>query len=332
MLYGQGPLIEKNNYYSIGEEYLYYNKYVANININNYSGENIQWDFSNIIFNLNDLRDTIKIINPEKTPFYSDPRVNYSISNLCLHYTRSNNYEYYRLTDTTSEFLGSWEDSEVNEMLYYSFNDPRIEMFFPISYLGTYKDTFQAKYLDISGSGFHKQYGSIINTADAYGNLMINGSDSYLNVLRLKQIITITDTSEGFGVQNYNIVFYYWYSLNYNGVLLKFFLRDDKIISADYYKLLNISGVIENISDNKDIIQFYPNPVSSYGYINVNYYVKENLDLKIYDVLGRIVLEYSNIYQNKQPINFFALPSGYYFIQVLRQGKVIDAKKIIKIK
>ena len=102
LLQAQSPIINRANYFTIGDSvlrYRYFNRNSASIGS---SGPNALWNLSNMGPNVVPDIDTVFCINPVGTPFYPTAlSADYSRSNLCL-LTKTipispgnNNYQYY---------------------------------------------------------------------------------------------------------------------------------------------------------------------------------------------------------------------------------------------
>jgi hypothetical protein len=91
---------------------------------------------------------------------------------------------------------------------------------------------------------------------------------------------------------------------------------------------IDINTGIKTI-DVSNAISVYPNPVTDNLQIEINSEVRgENADLRVYDVVGNLVMEKS-ITANKTNINVSALPSGVYVIKI-ETGNEVVMKKIVK--
>jgi hypothetical protein len=85
---------------------------------------------------------------------------------------------------------------------------------------------------------------------------------------------------------------------------------------------------IDEINNNAGSIKVYPSPATNNITIDAGDLRFTNLDLRIYDVVGNLVLE-KNAYINKTNIDVSALPSGVYFVKV-KTEKGIKVKKFVK--
>jgi hypothetical protein len=79
---------------------------------------------------------------------------------------------------------------------------------------------------------------------------------------------------------------------------------------------------------NNNSISIYPNPVTDNITINAGDLRNEIYDLRIYDVIGNLVLE-KNIANNKTSIDVSTFSSGVYVVEV-RTENGIEVKKFLK--
>ena len=75
------------------------------------------------------------------------------------------------------------------------------------------------------------------------------------------------------------------------------------------------------VSNNKNLI-LYPNPATNS--IALNNYVDM---LKVYDVTGKILLSFNDVYPNQQ-LNINKLVAGYYIVKIYNEAS-IETKKLI---
>jgi trimeric autotransporter adhesin len=86
-----------------------------------------------------------------------------------------------------------------------------------------------------------------------------------------------------------------------------------------------------NIDLNENSINVYPNPASDQLNINANFGSKINIDIKVCDILGRILigLQRDAVNQLSETIDISNLQPGMYLIDIIYGGEAIQ-KKIIK--
>ncbi len=93
----------------------------------------------------------------------------------------------------------------------------------------------------------------------------------------------------------------------------------------DDITLIDQSTVVVNELSNGASVNVYPNPASDVLNISLNT-IKENLKIKITDVIGRDVL----VSEYKSQLDVSFLEKGIYFVSILQGNKTLGTKKIIK--
>jgi cephalosporin-C deacetylase len=109
---------------------------------------------------------------------------------------------------------------------------------------------------------------------------------------------------------------------------------DNAPLPINYYRLRQIdvngdfeySPIVSSFRDkNKDVL-IYPNPATDVLTIKMDN--SENSDIKIYDILGKIVLV-GQTTTNETQLNISALAKGNYCVEI-KNGQLITTKKFIK--
>ena len=85
-------------------------------------------------------------------------------------------------------------------------------------------------------------------------------------------------------------------------------------------QIQSTAGLNDNVLNN---IKMYPNPANDY--LNFNTNSNENVDIQIFDILGKSVLNLDNV---RNPVNVSELKSGVYFVQITL-GTEKGTKKLI---
>jgi hypothetical protein len=93
----------------------------------------------------------------------------------------------------------------------------------------------------------------------------------------------------------------------------------------DDITLIDQTTVGVNELGNGNRFEVYPNPANNILNISLNT-IKENLAIKITDVIGRDVL----VTEYKSQLDISFLEKGIYFVTIQQSGKTLGAKKIIK--
>lgn len=286
------------------------------------SGNNVTWDFSNAVaYQAYD--SSLFAINPTLTPFYNAPNVNYDSSNLCLHEPKGmfwgapddSLYSYFLSDSTSIHFIGKWSNTLTNELYYYNLTDTERYFSFPFSLNENFVDSFAGTSYDMSGSGWHPEYGRRYVIADGFGTVILP-SATYTNCLKV--------TSYRTGYRSclcphpyINVKVYTWFQLNTNGPILQVegdssYSSQQNFLYKPKYYYNNPTWVGINESESKIDFSIYPNPVSSI----LNGVLKEgkisNFNLSIYNQLGQCLIT-KMIDGNRFEFNANDLPNGLYF-------------------
>ncbi len=94
---------------------------------------------------------------------------------------------------------------------------------------------------------------------------------------------------------------------------------------------VTVNNEVNNLSDYF-FYQNYPNPFNSMTYIPFTIQKPDNVQIKIYDVLGEeisvLLNEYKNAGTYNIPFNANELPSGVYFYRII-SGRYSETKKML---
>jgi len=91
-----------------------------------------------------------------------------------------------------------------------------------------------------------------------------------------------------------------------------------------------LSTGIHNASKEFNSVHIYPNPVSDYLILQNGQAGVENYVLKIYDIVGKIVLAKSLTSIQNQKVNVSALKTGIYFMHLTNSDNETHQFKMIK--
>lgn len=95
---------------------------------------------------------------------------------------------------------------------------------------------------------------------------------------------------------------------------------------VDDITLIDQTTVGVNELGNGESLEVYPNPANDVLNIDIKNFNKENLSIKIVDVIGKEVLK--SDYKNQ--IDISELQKGIYFVAIQQNDKTLGVKKIIK--
>ncbi|MES2515381.1 MAG: T9SS type A sorting domain-containing protein [Bacteroidota bacterium] len=83
---------------------------------------------------------------------------------------------------------------------------------------------------------------------------------------------------------------------------------------------------LENMNYESGVMNVYPNPAMDVLNVGTNFQNKENLTIKITDVIGREIL----ITDYKEQLDISFLERGIYFVSILQGNKTLGVRKIVK--
>ncbi len=112
-------------------------------------------------------------------------------------------------------------------------------------------------------------------------------------------------------------------------------LGDKKLYRTTSGGVLDINEIGTRVIGNFELSQNYPNPFNPSTKISYQIPKAGNVEIKVFDVLGRevatLVDEYKNAFSYDVEFNTNSLPSGIYFYQ-LKAGKYLETRKMVLIK
>jgi hypothetical protein len=122
---------------------------------------------------------------------------------------------------------------------------------------------------------------------------------------------------------NYTIPLYavpgYYDTYTYN-------LTDGLIQLNSSFHVTQYVGISE-VNEHNDI-EIYPNPSSTFFYLNIKSNTDNNINIQIFNVLGENVYVQNHISQFPSLINIENLVNGIYFVDIIQNNKRIATKKV----
>lgn len=104
----------------------------------------------------------------------------------------------------------------------------------------------------------------------------------------------------------------------------------------------NVGGILQscltNIQDNQneELLRIRPNPIKDYAFLHLNLEDDKEIEILIFNITGKKVKEFSPSFypsgKHYLKADFTKQPEGFYFVQVIEKGKVINTKKLILVK
>ncbi len=297
-----------------------------------------QWDFSkNLVINYIDTK-TYKSYLPSMNSSFKD--ANFSFSSKL-----NNDVAYYKSNDNEFSVVGVYMETLYGSDTIKSFqinNPPQQYYNFPVEYNkiqnssseGITKNYYQT---ELISTVYRKSTTS--NIIDAHGSIMLPDNKFYDDVVRVKTVQILTDSSNAFGspgmetIMVSTITTYNFYAKNNRNILLgisymdintKTFMGNQtrKVKSVNLYGDYTINGLEDEVLSFNNLI--YPNPAESNSYISI----ADNINkIEIYNNIG--TLEY--VYDGNDRKIELPLKSGIYLVKAIGvNNKVFSSKLIVK--
>ncbi len=93
------------------------------------------------------------------------------------------------------------------------------------------------------------------------------------------------------------------------------------------YEILTLA--VENLNGKEKNILLYPNPVKDFLFIDLNNKNYSDSNYVLFDSQGKLIKK-GDLDQQKTELDFSALPTSVYIIQVFHKNQIIKTFKIIK--
>lgn len=243
--------------------------------------------------------------------------------------TGGGNTALYKQTATKLEITGLiTPDATLN----FSANNGTV-ITYPASFGYNETDQAQGTFTSTTASGLFK--GTIVNTADATGTLLI-GNKTYTNVLRIKSVQNFnlyqsTDTFFIFPIGTVTNTSYSYYSSANKFSLLNSISGNISVpllsINQSTSGATALNEVFLAVADfkSKSKLMIYPNP--AHNFIQVKGEVSNHSKADIYGLDGKLI-KTTNLQSGR--IEISELPSASYFIKILDLDKPAETFKFIK--
>lgn len=287
------------------------------------SGANQTWNFSSAS---NNSQDSYSIISPASTPYASL----FPNSNIAVRAVNGNTYAYHEATSSKWIMWGAVTSTGIS-MIY---TNPEEILQFPLTYNDLYTDTWQASFTTSSIQYYRKGTTSV--TADAYGTL-ITPEGTFNNVLRVHLLQVYTDSADISGtslILNYQNDEYLWYASGYKNSLAftTTFTSDYSTTQHSGYLVTGNTKINNNLSDNSDLINLYPNPVVNELNISLNDKNVNNTEIKIFNNNGQLIYNenFETSFSSSIKCNVSDFMHGIYYVQLFRDGELFAGKKFVK--
>lgn len=281
------------------------------------SGANVTWDFSNIV-------ETSKL-----NVYYKDPNTvigssGYPSSNYCI--TGDGEYKiFYSKSSNNLEHVGSIYTGGSNLHL----SNPELVYNFPMGYEDAFLDTFNG-YVDWL-TIIYDRWGTSKAEADAYGTLILPNK-TINNVLRIKTVVFSSDSFGGKWIANITDTLYEWHHPEIVDLLFSYSINTSfsSTVIQTTYNGAYIDSSLVGIDDFSPIRIIHISPNPNNGIFNLQFNESlEDLEVEVRSILGGVVAKYASKYTSSFDVEFEG-PSGFYYVSVKSNGKLIGTKKIVK--
>ncbi len=293
------------------------------------SGANQTWNYPNLI-----KTDSVSIqwLLPSQTPYASlFPASNLANLDTC--------YNFFDSSSTKLELVGYYSHS--TPVNYTNFETM---LTFPFTFNSNFTDNFAAGYAQTGDSLIVNGTANV--TADGYGLLNLPFG-VFLNALRLKEIITVSDSSVIYHmaiVTHYTV--YEWYVPNrkfsvfkivYTSVVIPGFgtINAKHVFYNPATPVIGIRNIGTAVPDRFTLNQNYPNPFNPSTKIKFEVGKSGAVSLKVFDITGRVVAAPQNGFLSRGVYEYdfdgSALASGVYFY-TLKTADYTETRKMILLK
>ena len=225
-----------------------------------------------------------------------------TISNLYSNINGSSLNDYYNSQNNIFEYMG-WDQpsfSIPNFRVGLTYIDPPTYLTFPFSYGTIINDSYlhYEPTSDLVSIFSTKTTASVTTVSDGYGTIVLP-STSINNVLRIKKTEVVIDSTfdSNFlqSVQTSTLTTYLWLDLYNHAPLLEisYTTNNGTTTKKVTYIPTPSSGIKDNSRSDLSMAVF-PNPFNISTTITINSDLRNNYELKIYDIVGKEIRSYDN--------------------------------------
>jgi len=280
------------------------------------TGANLNWDFSSVVDSGRIEKITTYFLAPENTPYVdSFPTATYAST------TDSLVYEYFRLTDTEFQFLGSAEDTTVST--YTNLTTFK----FPFAYQDTHESI--AQFYETTPNTFQAIEAKVITKYSGYGNLRTPYGE-FENVVQLTVITefdfifaSVFQTKISFIHPDYpgDIATYTWTVIDF----IEFETTEHEF---SYYHTVPNS---RKASTPVSLLKVYPNPTS--GTVKISFFQSDSspTTIEVRDMMGKliwVILMVSCLGLNEFILSL-NLPAGMYNLSISTKTGITSQKLVL---
>jgi hypothetical protein len=126
-------------------------------------------------------------------------------------------------------------------------------------------------------------------------------------------------------------------------------IQSDKVIAVKQIWPPSTNNIVDSVSNaggilqacltniqvalHEDILSIEPNPVKDYTYLHLNLQSDKEIEINVYNLTGKKIMEFKPAYypagKYYVKADFTHEPEGFYFVQVLENGRVVTTKKLV---
>lgn len=282
----------------------------ATVSVNT-SGAAVTWNCANLQQESGTPIINYTVSSPAGTAYASDyPKANWYFTDPAL--SSVFGHHYYSLT---ADSLVLWGEHTAGKS-YEIYDDPQIDLKLPMSYNGTYANSYSKTSYNANGSISSSQTGIVTLTYDSYGTLILpNGT--FTNVARIKK-----ERTNSIGPTT---VSYTWYLAATGAQLMHY--ETNGGLQVVYNNVASTD--IETIKHKDFAVEMFPNPFHDFTTLKVTGNNKlSNGKLIIFNVLGQPV-KTLDVINNEVKLERDNLLKGIYFYSLMDNDKTIYSHKLI---
>lgn len=253
----------------------------------------------------------------------------------------------FQANDKTLEQIGFMsKDGRVK----IAYSKPFVKMRYPFGYKNTYSGELEGEYL-YNNRVIAQHSGTYTVTADARGTLLLPANRELHNVLRVKEVKTYDQTSNG-STSTIETTTYRWYVAHHRFPVLVLINStvtsnggkhtSSSTMAAYNSDIINLNTPVDNNdtapeSPSTDIISnltLFPNPAKDH--VSIRFMLAENANTQvcIYALDGKLIKQVhnGNLQAGEAKFEFSAkankLSAGMYIVRVMANGQEISQKLV----
>ncbi|WP_250253031.1 T9SS type A sorting domain-containing protein [Chryseobacterium sp. Marseille-Q3244] len=281
------------------------------------SGANVSWDFSQYSSSATTSQTMYNCPgNANCSDFPGANKMSASSS--------GNSYSYMLYSNNELSVVGNKTVGTGGATSLYTFDDPKLELKFPVTYLQSFTDSWTAHSTPAGTS----ETGNHTVTVDAYGTLK-TPLGTFPNTLRMKRVMNISTNVTGSPFTSSVIEMYTWISSGYSGALLTIAFADTTVTGYPTVHSRSLSYGNNNLVLSADDIKvdrkinIFPNPSSDFITIKNNELIDK---VELSNAEGRKIYESDKA----DKVDISGFPLGVYYLKMSFKDGKTQIRKVIK--